>query len=590
MQLDAVKIQVLWSRVVSIADEAAEGLIRTSYSSVVRDFHDFSCGLFDAKGNLLAHSTKTTTAFIGVMPFVLGHFLEHYPAETLVPGDVLLTNDPWLGTGHAYDLNVVTPIFDGAQLVGFAICIVHHMDVGGRMGTTESKDMFEEGLRIPPIRMLRAGIFDPTLEAIIRNNVRVPDKVMGDIRAQLVANGVCARGLLAMIADYGLSADDLLALSTEITDRTEASLRQKIRAVPDGRYTNQVTLPDIAGCSGITIKVAVEVKGDEILIDYEGSSGEVPAAVNVTFNMTRSYSLYPIKLALDPEVPNNGGALRPITVRAPEGTLLNCRPPAPTWGRTMICHNLPEIVLGALVEAIPDRVMAACGSTPLVFTYIRARRPDGQTYMGINSSMGGLGATARVDGASCRGFPYNVGNIPVETIENDLPIVYRHKELLVDSGGPGRQRGGLGQSFEVEVAASARDPDPAVIISIRGSGRKPDSPYPVFGRLGGMPGRGEALSMNGAVLPHGPQKQLGAGDAVFMALPGGGGYGDPLARDPRLVAADVALTYVTRAAAEADYGVVLTEAGDVDAPATEALRAERRGQARADGPLVGVAD
>lgn len=573
MKLDSVMTQILWNRVISVADEAATGLIRTSYSSVVRDFHDFACGLFDVKGNLLAHSTKTTTAFIGVMPYVMRNFLEHFPPDALEPGDVLITNDPWQGTGHAYDLCIASPIFHRNHLVAFTICIVHHLDVGGRMATTESKDMYEEGLRLPMLKLYRGGVFDKSIQDVIRANVRAPDKMFGDMRAQIVANNVCGRGLVGMLEDYGLDAGTLHALSQEISARSEKSLRAKIAEVPDGTYDNEVTLPTIGNVSGIKIRVALTIAGDSILIDYAGSSGEVSVAVNTTFNMTRSYSMYPIKLALDPSVPNNEGSFRPVTVRAPEGSLLNCRPPAPTWGRTMIGHNLPEIVFGALAKALPGRIMAGSGATPLVFAYFRAKRKNGRTYVGITSSMGGLGANARTDGPSCRGFPYNVGNIPIETAEIDLPIIYLKKELMPDSGGPGRNRGGLGQEFEFIVADGDLGPQGPMVVGIRGSGRKPDSPYPVFGRLGGGVGRGEHLTLNGVEIPHGPQQALAPGDRLSMGLPGGGGFGNPLERAPERVARDVELGYVTPKAALDDYGVVADASGKIDMAATKKRRA-----------------
>jgi N-methylhydantoinase B len=543
---------------------------------VVRDFHDFSCGFFDTGGNMLAHSTKTTTAFIGVMPYLMKHFLEHFDPDTLKPGDVMVTNDPWLGTGHTYDLCVASPTFHEGTLTGFALCIVHHLDVGGRMATTESKDMFEEGLRLPMLKLYSAGVLDPVLEAIIKANIREPDKVFGDIRAQVVANNVCSRGIARMVQDYALTPDDLEALAGEIVSRSENSLRRKISELPKGTFENEVTLPTIGNVSGINIRVAVTIADDEIEIDYEGSSGEVQAAVNVTFNMTRSYSLYPIKLAIDPEVPNNEGCLRPVKVRAPARSLLNCEPPAPTWGRTMICHNLPEIVFGALAKAMPERIMAGSGSTPLVFTYFRSKRMDGRTYVGITSSMGGMGATSRGDGPSCRGFPYNVGNIPVEVIEKDVPIIYRKKELIEDSGGPGKFRGGLGQECEIEVAGGELAPVGPLVVGIRGSGRSPDSPYPVFGRLGGQYGRGEGLTLNGKAIPHGPQQNLFPGDRLRIALPGGGGFGSPMERDPKAVASDVISGYVTADAALPDYGVVLDSKGCVTPDATLKQRQESK--------------
>ena len=571
-KLDPILTQILWSRLISIADEAATGLVRTSFSSAVRDFHDYSCGLFDVSGHLLAHSTKTTTAFIGVMPYLMQHFLQHFPVSSLKPGDALATNDPWQGTGHAYDICIASPIFHKGEVAGFSICIVHHLDVGGRMATTESKDMYEEGLRIPMIKLYQEGKMDPALREMIKANVREPEKMLGDIRAQIVSNNVCGRGLIAMLDDYVLTAKTLEELSHQICDRSEKSLREKILQVPDGIYRNSVTLPPIGNVSGIYVNVAVEVRGDEIFIDYEGSSPEVSAAVNVTFNMTRSYSMYPIKLALDPGVPNNEGTFRPVSVKAPEGSLLNCKPPAPTWGRTMICHNLPEIIFGALAQAIPDRVIAGSGATPLVFTYFRAKRKDGKTYVGINSSMGGLGASSQGDGPSCRGFPYNVGNIPIETVENDLPLIYLRKVLLPDSAGAGRNRGGLGQEFEFEIASGPLGPAGSCVVSIRGSGRKPDSPYPVFGLVGGGVGKGEALTLNGVDIPHGPQQQLKEGDRLRMALPGGGGYGDPYERNPAQVVEDVRLGYVTVEAAKEEYGVVIDAAGQYDEGASQAFR------------------
>lgn len=585
MQLDSVLTQILWGRVISIVDEAATGLIRTSYSSVVRDFHDFSCGFFDSRGNLIAHSTKTTTAFIGVMPYLMRNFLGHFDTSELVPGDVLVTNDPWLGTGHTYDLSVASPIFSQGTLVGFSVCIVHHIDIGGRMATTESKDMYEEGLRIPMMKLYRGGQLNRSLETILRANVREPDKVFGDIRAQVIANNVCERGIAKLLEDYGIGRAELDALSSEIVNRSEASLRRKIAELPNGTFENHVRLPPIGQVTDIDIQVAVTIRDDEIEVDYDGTCGEVPAAVNVTFNMTRSYSMYPIKTLLDPEVPNNEGCFRPVTVRAPEGSLLNCVPPAPTWGRTMICHNIPEIIFGALAKAIPDRIMAGSGSTPLVFTYFRAKRA-GKTSVAISSSMGGMGATGRTDGPSCRGFPYNVGNIPVETIERDLPIVYRRKEMIADSGGPGLNRGGLGQVTEIVVASGDLAPDAPMVVGIRGSGRSPESTYPVFGRLGGGVGRGERLTLNGTRIPHGPQQSLKPGDCLLISLPGGGGYGDPLDRDPARVAIDVQRGYVSAEAAKADYGIILDDARGVDSERTASERAVRQSAAGQTGTQI----
>lgn len=575
---DAVRTQVLWQRLISITDEAATSLVRTAYSSVVRDYHDYCCGLFDADGNLLAHSTKTTAGFIGIIPEVMRHFLAHFGPDGIEPGDVLLTNDPWLASGHLLDISVVTPVHDGDRLVGFALCIVHHLDIGGRMATTESKDMYEEGLKLPILKLYRKGVLDRQIVEILRANVRVADKVVGDLRGQIAANNVCARGLSKMMREAGLS--DLKDLGAEIVRRSESSMRAKIRALPDGTYRNAVTLPPIGGCPDeIRIQVALTVAGDRITVDYTGSSGEVAAALNVPFNMTRSYSSYPLKLALDPDVPNNDGCLAPIEVVCPEGTLLNCRPPAATWGRTIIAHNLPEIVFGALEQAAPERIVASSGSTPLSVMYVHGRKRNGRTFIGVVAHLGGFGASARGDGPSCLSFPFNVSNIPVEVTEQDAAILYLRKQLVPDSGGPGRFRGGLGQEVEFCVPDGAHGPDGPVTAGIRGSGRSPESVFPVFGRQGGRPGRNEGLALNGDAIGHGAQQRLKPGDRVLIKLPGGGGYGDPLERDPERVARDVQRGHVSVQGARADYGVVLDgQTLELDPARTERERTERSRQ------------
>lgn len=578
IKLDAVRTQILWQRLISITDEAATSLVRTAYSSVVRDYHDYCCGLFDERGNMLAHSTKTTAGFIGVIPEVMRHFIAHYAEGEIEPGDVMITNDPWLASGHLLDISVATPVFDGDRLIGFALCIVHHLDMGGRMTTTESKDMYEEGLKLPILKLYRRGQLDHQVIDILRANVRVPDKIIGDLKAQVAANNVCMRGLLRMVQETHLHG--LGELGAEIVRRSEESMRAKIALLPDGIYRNEVTLPPIGGCpEQIDIKVAVEVRGDEIIVDYTGSSGEVSAALNVPFNMTRSYTTYPLKLALDPDVPNNDGCLAPIKVVCPEGTLLNCLPPSATWGRTIIAHNLPEIVFGALVSAAPDKVVAGSGSTPLSAMYVHGRKKNGRTFIGVVAHLGGLGAGPASDGPSTTSFPFNVSNIPIEVTENDASILYLRKELVPDSGGPGRFRGGLGQEVEFCIPEGDLAPDGPVTAGIRGSGRHPDSVYPVFGRLGGQVGRNEGLSLNGQPLKHGAQQRLRPGDKVAIRLPGGGGYGSPLERDPRSVVRDVQRGHVSIEAAASDYGVVVDPLKlELDPVGTAARRNERIGK------------
>jgi len=289
MRFDAVTVQVLWNRVVAIVDEAAQGLIRTAYTPSVKEYHDFCCAVFDERADMLAHSTVTTAGFLGIVPEVMRNFLKDFPADTLKPGDVIITNDPWAASGHLIDISVASPIFHRDRLVGFTLCIVHHLDMGGRMSTLESKDMYEEGLKIPIMKLYDAGRLNPAIYAFMRANIRVPEKVLGDLRAQLVANNVCTRGVKRLLEESGLA--DLSALGAEITARSERSLRRKIAALPDGTWHTQALLPPLPVTKEqILIKVALSIAGEQVTIDFTGTSGEVRAAVNCTLNMTRSYS------------------------------------------------------------------------------------------------------------------------------------------------------------------------------------------------------------------------------------------------------------------------------------------------------------
>lgn len=577
MQLNPVTTKILWNRLIAIVDEAATGLMRTAYTPSVKEYHDFCCALFDVSGNMVAHSSVTTAGFLGIVPEVMRNFLATYPSDTLADGDAIITNDPWMASGHLIDISVAQPIFHQRRLVGHALCIVHHLDMGGRMSTLESKDMYEEGLKIPILKLYERGELNRTVFDFIRANIRVPDKVLGDLRAQIVANHVCTRALKQMLDEYRLAG--LEGLAEEIVARTETSLRAKIAELADGSYRHDVVLPPVPGVGDrISIACAITVKGSEVTIDYTGSSGEVMAAVNSSYNMTRSYSAYPIKLALDPEVPNNEGGLRPIHVIAPEGTIVNSRPPAATWGRTMISHLFPEIVYAAMEGIMPDRILASTGGSPANEVYLHGRFASGRSFMAISQHSGGMGASARFDGHSVLCFPNNTRNIPVEVTENEARMAYVKKALLPDSAGPGRNRGGFGQEVEFEIldggAASARE----VEASVRLSGRREDGTFPVFGRAGGGCGRGYGLWLNGEEIDHGVHRRLSPGDRIRFIISGGGGYGDPFRRDPERVAEDVREGLVSPEAACTDYGVVLDpDTLCVDGPATAALRSRTTG-------------
>ncbi len=572
MKLDPISIQILWNRLISIVDEAATGLMRTAYTPSVKEYHDFCCALFDSDARMLAHSTVTTAGFLGIVPEVMRNFVKRYPPDALRPGDVIITNDPWMASGHLIDVSVASPIYRNGRIIAYTLCIVHHLDMGGRMSTLESKDLFEEGLKIPIIKLYDEGRLNETIFDFIKANTRVPAKILGDLRAQLVANNVCTRGLLRLFDEYKL--DGLEALAAEVIGRTERSLRQKIAQLPKGTYRNDVILPPIPGVKDqIHVKAAVTIEGDEVIIDYTGSSPQVTAAINCTINIVRSYSSYPIKLALDPGVPNNDGGLRPIRVIAPEGTVINSRMPAATWGRTMIAHLFPEIVFGALEKIMPERILAASGGSPANEVYLHGKLRDGRSFMSIAQHTGGFGASARQDGPSTLCFPFNTRNIPVEVIENEARVYYVRKEFVPDSGGPGYNRGGLGQVVEFCILDGGTAEAHHVESSVRISGRVETGVMPAYGRCGGEVGRGGGLWLNDKPVEHGVYRKLAPADRVRFVMTGGGGYGYPHTREPERVADDVRAGKVTVAAAKRDYGVAISAKSlKMNARATAKLR------------------
>ena len=574
MKLNPVTIQVLWQRLISIVDEAATGLMRTAYTPSVKEYNDFCCAVFDRDANMLAHSTVTTAGFLGIVPEVMRNFIKLHPPETLEPGDAIITNDPWVASGHLIDISIASPIFHRGRVIGYTLCIVHHLDMGGRMSTLESKNIYEEGLKIPVLKLYEKGKLNKAIFEFIRANIRVPDKVLGDVRAQLVANHVCTRGLVQLLEEYQL--DGLEDLGREIIERSDASLRAKIRKLPEGTYRNEVTLPPIPHCPDtVTIKVAVTIRDGGIIIDYTGTSGEVGAAINCVLNMTRSYSAYPIKLALDPTVPNNDGGMRPITIVAPEGTVVNCRPPAATWGRTMISHLYPEIIFGALEGVMPELVLGANGGCPANEIYLHGRRRrDGRAFLAIQQHSGGVGASHRFDGYSTLCFPNNTRNIPIEVTENEAPIRFLRKELVTDSCGPGFRRGGLGQDVEFVVLDGEQAPEGFVEGSVRLNGRAETGNFPLQGRCGGRNGRGGGLWLNDEPIDHGIYRRFWPNDRIRFRLGGGGGFGDPFEREIERVVSDVRAGFVSVEGAAADYGVVVDpKTLEADVAKTTTLRA-----------------
>jgi N-methylhydantoinase B len=571
---DPITLEILWRRLISIVDEADGAVARTAFSSLLRDAHDYTCMFTDRQGRELAQGTFATPGQSGAMALGVKKLVHRFPADSYKPGDVFITNDPWALAGHLNDVCVMSPIFHRDKLVAFTACVFHHSDIGGRV-SSDNHDVFEDGLFIPPVKIYDAGTLNEAVLEMIRWNVRTPDEVTGDIRSQIAANHVCAEKISQMLDEYRL--DGLDALADEIISRTERSMRQAIEKVPDGVYRAEGIIEQPEGRPDVVIKAAVEVKGSDIVVDLEGSSPHVGWGGNVVYNFTYAYVFMAMKSMFDPDMPNNDGCTRPITLKAPEGTVVNCKFPVAVAARMQIGHFLTEIVYRALAQALPDRVIAASGGTPATMNVFYGKRNDGRPWHSVIIRGGGMGASNRRDGESVYIFPANGANTPVEIFESDTPLLVERRELLVDSCGPGRNKGGMGRREVYRIPDDAYAPQPPVNLGIQ-SGRFRYAPE---GLAGGLPGS-KAQFLVGGVKgnPYG-LTQLKPGDVVLMDAAGGGGYGEPLERDPELVAEDVLDGYVSVESARKHYGVVIDPAsGKPDVAATENVRRAIRAGSR----------
>jgi N-methylhydantoinase B len=488
------------------------------------------------------------------------------PVDTYKPGDVFITNDPWALAGHLNDICVMSPIFHRGQLTAFTTCVFHHSDIGGRV-SSDNQEVFEEGLFIPLVKLYDGGVLNESIMEMIRWNVRTPDEVIGDIRSQIAANHVCTEKISQMLEEYNL--DSLDDLADEVIGRTETSMRAGIEKVPDGVYRAEGIVEQMEGKDDIVIKVAVEVKGSDITVDLEGSSPQVDWGGNVVYNFTYAYVHMAMKSIFDPEIPNNDGCARPISMKAPEGSVVNCRFPAAVAARMQIGHFLTEIIYRAMAEALPDRVIAGSGGTPATMNVFYGKRSDGKPWHSVIIRGGGMGASALSDGAYTYIFPANGANTPVEIMESDTPLIVERRELLADSGGQGRLKGGLGRRVVFRVPDDKHAPIPPVNLGIQ-SGR---FRYPPEGLFGSKNGSKAQFLVNGE--PGNPYglTQLRPGDVVTMDAAGGGGYGDPLEREFHMVEMDVIDGYVSIQKAKEDYGVVINpETRELDLEASKQLR------------------
>ena len=569
-KFDPITLEILWRRLISIVDEADASVARTAFSSLLRDAHDYTCMFTDSRGRELVQGTFCTPGQAGAMALGVKRIIRGTPLETYSPGDVIVVNDPWLLAGHLNDVCVLSPIFYKEKPVAFTACVFHHSDIGGRV-SSDNREVYEEGLFIPPVKLYDAGILNESVLEMIRWNVRTPEEVTGDLRSQVAANHVCAQKIIEMLSDEGLSTLDDLA--DEIIARTEQSMRSAIQSIPNGSYPFEGVIEGSGKRDDIEIKLTVNVADSDILVDFTGTAPQVDWGVNVVYNFTYAYVFMAIKSAFDPELPINEGAIRPVKMAAPEGSVVNCSFPAAVAARMQVGHFMTEMVFRALSAATPDHIIAGSGGTPAQTNIFYGKRSNGKPWHTMIIRGGGLGAGKNQDGHHCAIFPANGANTPVEILESDTPLLVESRELLCDSGGAGNHRGGLGRRMQIRVPNDETAPIPPVAIAVQ-AGR---FQYPPKGFFEGRSGAKAGFLINGNPGDPGGLTFTNPGDVITFDSAGGGGFGAPLERDIAAVEKDVKYEYVSIAQAEKTYGVVIdSKSGGADIAATNALRMKMR--------------
>ncbi len=574
--IDPLTLEILWQRLIAVADQMSTTLARTAFSTTITASNDYGCVLIDADAQCIAHAHRSLPIFNRTMPYTCSIVLEQFGRDNIAPGDVFISNDPWQNAGHHPDITVITPFFKDDKLVGFAASIAHHADVGGSIDSNRVTDSYEEGLLIPLTRLYQGGIVNQTALDFVAANVRLPTAVIGDIHAQAAANQTGAERCLALLDEYDLP--DLRAISREIHQRSEAAMRKAIASLPDGLYRSEVIVDELD--QPLRLVCALEVRGEEIYIDFSGTSPQQPrGGINVTFTFTHGQISYALKATLLPDVPGNDGCYRPIHASAPPGCVLNARKPASCNQRHRVGAHIFGAVLRALAEVLPDSVIA--GSGFLVSTRVfTSAAEDGAMAHCYLFSAGGMGANARSNGISTVQVPALAGAVPVELFEITVPILTVRREFISDSGGAGRQRGGLAQRMELQLLPGFDGP---ATVAVHAAGQH----VPPFGLHGGRGGASAEILRDGVALTRAEKV------AVAGALPltdgamtvgfdtaAGGGYGSPLERALEDVQADARDGLVSLEQADAVYGVVLDpKTLRLDRRASE----EKRRQLASDG-------
>ncbi len=541
----SIDFQIMWNRLIAVVEEQATTLIRTAFSTSVREAGDLSAGLFDRRGRMIAQAVTGTPGHVNAMAESVTHFVREIGVQEIYEGDVLITNDPWMGTGHLHDITIVSPVFRKGTHIGYFACTAHVVDIGGRGFGPDGNEVYEEGLLIPIMKFAERGQVSKDLVRMIRANVRTPDQTVGDIYSLAACNEAGERRLQAMLDEFDI--DTLDGLSDFIIETSRKATHEAIAKVPDGTFEHTMQVDGYE--APVHMAVRLDIAGDTLLADFAGTSGMSRFGVNCPEVYTRAYACYGLKCAIAPQVPNNTGSLEPFRITAPEGCILAAKRPAPVSVRHVMGHLVPDVVLGALHKALPNTVPAE-GASALWNIQISSRAsdpnsglPDREVLM-FNS--GGTGARPQSDGLSATAFPSGVSTMSVEATEQVGPITVWRKDLRTGSGGAGALRGGLGQTIEIEPRAGYDFYFNAMYDRVQN---------PARGRDGGMPGgAGRVELADGTTLRSKGRQLVKNGQRLVLSLPGGGGYGTPSGRDPALVAADLDAGFITKEQAKADYG------------------------------------
>ena len=572
MKVDPITFAVTKSGLDAIADDMAYTVVRIARSEIVKDVMDFSAALCAGDGQMVAQA-KTIAQHLGAIPEAMASVLGKFEGD-LHEGDVVIMNDPYHGGMHLPDIFMFVPIFHGGKRRAFAVVICHHTDVGGRVpgsNASDSTEIYQEGLRIPPLKLYDRGVLDKTLEALIKINVRVPDRVWGDLSAQFAAAQVGKRGLEKLMQRYG--ADDVDAYMQELLDYAERMTRQEIKGWPKGTY-RFVDHIDDDGFSDepIPIKVAITVNGDgTLLVDYTGSSPQVRGALNSTLSFTHSLTYLSVRCVLAKDLPNNVGLFRCIKVKAPEASVLNPVMPGPCAARALTGYRVFDTMLGALAQIVPDRVPAA-GEGGNSVICISGLRPNRQPFIIVDMICGAWGGRPDKDGVEAvTNASQNLSNMPVEVMEAEHPVRIEDYSFVPDSCGAGRYRGGVGIRRSYRILADE------ALLQMR-TDRVRFAPY---GLAGGSPGGRSRNFMEVGnerkALPGKITTRIDKGTLIIHEQAGAGGFGDPFARDPQDVIEDVLDGKITAAYAAEQHAVVLAPSGQLDAAATVRLRNSRAG-------------